>query len=73
MAPSGAGIPLAPEGQSLIPTHQVTIGFIRREDTLTLTWHLPESSYQRIAPEIQATLDSLRLTTPEGVWNAYSE
>jgi hypothetical protein len=73
MAPSGVGTPVAPADKSLVPTHQITIGFVRREDTLFLTWHTPESSYNRIAPEIQATLDSLRLTTSERAWSSYSE
>jgi hypothetical protein len=60
MAPSGVGTPVAPAGKSLIPTRQVTLGFVRPDVTLYVTWHLPESSYDRIAPEIQATIDTLR-------------
>jgi hypothetical protein len=62
LAPSGIGTPVAPEGKTLLATHQVTLGFIRPNETLYLTWHVPESSFERIAPEIQATLDSLRLS-----------
>ena len=69
MAPSAAGTPVAPEDRALIPTHQVIIGLIRRDDTLYLTWHMPESSYDRIAPEIQATLESMRYTKPGRVWS----
>jgi hypothetical protein len=73
MAPSGVGTPVAPQGKPLVPTYQITIGLLRRDETLYLTWHMPESSYDRIAPEVQATLDSLRLTTPERAWSSYSE
>ncbi len=62
LAPSGVGTPIAPEGKSLVPTRQVTIGFVRNDATLYLRWHAPESSYDRIAPDIRTTLDSLRLT-----------
>jgi hypothetical protein len=61
LAPSGAGTPIAPAGKSLVRTRQVTIGFVRTEATLYLRWHAPESSYDRIAPDIRATLDSLHL------------
>jgi hypothetical protein len=70
MAPSGAGTPVAPAGQTLIPTRQVTFGFVRPEDTLYITWHFPESSSDRVAPEVQATLASLRFTTPGGAWSS---
>jgi len=63
LAPSGLGTPTAPAGKSLIPTRQVTLGFLRETATLYLTWHAPESSYGRIAPEIEATLKSCRLTS----------
>ena len=36
------------------------MGFLRPEATLFLTWFLPESSYARIAPEIETTLESVR-------------
>jgi hypothetical protein len=60
IAPSGIGSPIAPEGKSLIPTREVTVGFVRPGETVFLTWHTPESSYQRIAPDIDATLKSFR-------------
>lgn len=63
LAPSGAGTPIAPEGRSLVPTRQVTIGFVRDDATIFLRWHAPESSYERIRADIRATLDSLRLGT----------
>jgi len=63
MAPSGTGTPTALAGQTLIPTRQVTIGFIRPSETLYLTWHMPESSHAQIAPQIDATLESLQFTS----------
>ena len=65
LAPSGVGTPIAPAGTTLVPTRQVTIGFVRSDATLYLRWHAPESSYDRIAPDIRATLDSLRLAAGE--------
>jgi hypothetical protein len=63
MAPSGTGTATAPSGKSLMPTRQVTIGFVRPSETLYLTWHMPESSHAQIAPQIDATLESLRFTS----------
>ena len=62
LAPSGVGTPIAPAGKALVPTRQVTLGFVRNDATLFVRWHAPESSYERIAPDIRATLDSLRLS-----------
>ena len=70
LAPSGLGTPVSPEGKSLIPTHQVTLGFVRPQETLYLTWHIPESSYDRIAPEIQTTLESMRFTNRGQAWSS---
>jgi hypothetical protein len=66
LAPSGAGTPVAPEGQSLVPTRQVTVALVRPDGTLYLTWHMPESAYARVAPDIQATLDTIRFTSSSG-------
>jgi hypothetical protein len=63
MAPSGTGTPTAPAGKTLIPTRQVTIGLIRPSETLYLTWHMPEASHTHIAPQIDATLESLQFTS----------
>ena len=60
LAPSGTGPPTAPAGKTLIPTRQVTVGFHRPDATLFLTWNSPESSYERIAAEINATLETVR-------------
>ena len=65
LAPSGVGTPIAPPGKTLVPTRQVTIGLVRSDATLYLRWHAPESSYDRIAPDIRATLDSLRVAAGE--------
>lgn len=61
LAPSGAGSFVAPEGRSLVATRQVTLGFPRDRRTIFVRWHAPESSYDRIAPDIAATLRSVRL------------
>jgi hypothetical protein len=63
LAPSGSGPPTAPAGKTLIPTREVTVGFQRPDATLFLTWNCPESSYERIAAEIKATLETVRFTT----------
>ena len=63
LAASGMGAPIAPSGNPLVATHQVVLGFPRPVATLYLAWHVPESSYNRIAPEIQATIDSVRFTS----------
>ncbi|MGC8639613.1 MAG: hypothetical protein ACP5XB_07010 [Isosphaeraceae bacterium] len=61
LAPSGVGTPLATEGKPLVSTHQVTIGFPRSRGTLFLSWHTPEQAHDRLAPEIGAMLQSLKL------------
>jgi hypothetical protein len=63
LAPSGSGPPTAPAGKTLIPTREVTVGFLRPDVTLFLTWNSPESSYERLAAEIKATLETLRFTS----------
>jgi hypothetical protein len=60
LAASGLGTPIAPPGKTLVPTHQVTLGFPRPAETLYFTWHVPESSFGRIAPEVEATIASVR-------------
>jgi hypothetical protein len=67
LAPSGIGTPKAPDGATLIPTRQVTLGFLRPSSTLYVSWNSPESSFGRIAPEIEATLGSIRFSTT-GMW-----
>ncbi len=61
LAASGLGKPIEPAGKSLIPTRQVTLAFSRPGDTIYLTWHMPEGSYERIEPEIRSTVKSLRI------------
>jgi hypothetical protein len=62
LAPSGTGKPIAPAGKTLVPTRQVTLGFHRPDANLFLMWVTPEASYDRIAPDIDATLRSVRFT-----------
>jgi hypothetical protein len=63
LAPSGIGTPIALGGKSLVPTHQVTIGIPRAAGPIYLTWHAPEAVIARIAPEIEAALRGLKLST----------
>jgi hypothetical protein len=60
LAASGMGVPFAPPETTLVPTHQLVLGFPRPGETLYLAWHAPESSFRRLAPEIEATIKSLR-------------
>ncbi len=62
MAASGIGTPVAPAGKTLVPTHQVTVGFVRPSATLYLTWHVAESAHDRTASQIDATLQSIQFT-----------
>jgi hypothetical protein len=62
LAPSGVGTPVAPAGKTLEPTRQVTVGIMRTSGPLFLSWTMPESAHGRIAPDIEATLGSLRLS-----------
>ncbi len=63
LAASGIGKPIEAAGKTLIPTRQVTLAFTRPSDTIYLTWHVPEQSYERIEPEIRSTLQSLVIDT----------
>jgi hypothetical protein len=65
LAPSGAGTPIAPAGKTLRPTRQVTVAFPRANGPLFLSWHMPESAYPRLAPEIEATLKKLTLSADD--------
>jgi hypothetical protein len=65
LAPSGAGVPVATGGKPLLPTRQVTVGFVRPGGALFLSWHMPESAHPRVAPEIEAALDRLKLSTDD--------
>jgi hypothetical protein len=64
LAPSGLG-KVIPDS-TLMPTRQVTLAFIRPTETIYLTWHMPEASYDRIEPDIRATLQSLRFDSRAG-------
>jgi hypothetical protein len=66
LAPSGVGFPIAPEGKTLASTHRVTLGFARSSGPLYLTWHMPEAVHDRIAPDIEAVLKSLKLSADTG-------
>ncbi len=61
LAPSGAGSFVVPEGQTLVPTRQVTLGFLSPYRTIYLRWHVPDGSNDRIAPDIRSTIASIRL------------
>lgn len=61
LAPSGVGTPVAIDSKPLVPTHQITVGFPRSQGTLFLSWHTPEQAHDRLAPELKAMLESLKL------------
>jgi hypothetical protein len=63
LAASGMGVPFAPPDTTLVPTRQLVLGFARTGETLYLAWHAPASSYDRLAPEIEATINSLRFNS----------
>ena len=65
LAPSGAGSFVVPEGKTLVPTRQVTLGFLSPDRTIYLRWHVPDGSFDRIAPDIRSTIASIRLA-PDG-------
>jgi hypothetical protein len=71
LAPSGTGTPVAPAGKVLVPTHQVTLGFLRPDGTLFIAWHVPETAYAQVEPDIDVTLASLRFTS-NGKPSSYS-
>jgi hypothetical protein len=60
LAPSGLGAPVAPDGKPLFPTRQVMLVFARPGETICVRWHLPERAHERIAPEIEDTVKSLK-------------
>jgi hypothetical protein len=72
LAPSGTGPPTAPAGKSLVATHQVTLAFVRPDETLHLTWHVPEARFQELTGEIEATISALRFTS-SGAASRYSK
>ena len=51
----------ARRGKHYVPTRQVTLGFFTEDRTIYLRWHLPDSLHDRIAPDIRATIESLRI------------
>jgi hypothetical protein len=69
LAPSGTGIPVVPKRRQLLPTHRVAFGFPTETETLWIAWHYPETAHAVVAPQIEATMKSLRLS-PAG-WAGY--
>ena len=63
VAPSGLGEPIQLPAKTLMPTRQVMLAFARPAETIYVTWHMPEGAYERIEPDIRATLESLRLSS----------
>jgi hypothetical protein len=61
-APSGTGTPVGPKGRTMVPVRRVALGFPRAADTLWITWHYPDSAQATIAPQVEATLKTLRLS-----------
>jgi hypothetical protein len=63
LAPSGTGTPVAPPGKTLVPTRQIIVALVETEWTYYITWHVPESAYKQIEPDIKLTLESLQRTS----------
>jgi hypothetical protein len=59
LAPTGIGTPVAPRGQTLIPTHRVMIG-IPGPQTIFLVWHAPESAQAELLSEIETIRQGFR-------------
>ncbi len=59
LAPSGTGVPIAPEGRTLIPTRRVALGLPRADGTVWVVWHFPASARERLVPQVEATLKRL--------------
>ena len=58
IAPSGMGKPIAPDGETLVPTHRVSVGFARPDGNYWITWHYPESASATLGPEVDSILKS---------------
>lgn len=71
LAPSGTGVPLAAQGQALVPTHRVSVGFPREADALWLVWHYPESSQGEVEPLIKTTLATLKVGSTRLATSSY--
>jgi hypothetical protein len=72
LAPSSVGVAVAPPGQSLVPTRQITIFIVRPAETIQLSWSLPESAHEKLAADVQATLESIRFTPGASSWQSYN-
>jgi hypothetical protein len=60
-APSGIGKPVAKEGEALIPTRRVVVGFPRSDGPVFLAWHAPEGAGTRLLQDVEATLKRLTI------------
>ena len=58
IAPSGMGKPIAQDGETLVPTHRVSVGFARPDGNYWITWNYPESASATIGPEVDSILKS---------------
>ena len=61
LAPSGTGQAIPPAGKALVDTRRVGVGFPGPAGTLWLAWHFPEAARDRLAPQVEATLKTVRL------------
>ncbi|WP_165245316.1 DUF1795 domain-containing protein [Paludisphaera soli] len=61
IAPSSVNKATAPEGTTLTPTREITIGFPRRDGTLFLAWRMPESARLAVTPQVEAALAGMAL------------
>lgn len=59
LAPTSTGVAKDDAGRALSPTHRLTVGFVRKGDTLWLTWHYPETAAAIVKPTIERMLKSM--------------
>lgn len=60
----GAGVapPKPPEGQTLVPTRRIALGWPREDATTWFYWHVPESAHAQVVPAIDKILSDWPLT-----------
>jgi hypothetical protein len=62
LASSGAGTPVAPEGEALEPTHRLALGRPGPRGTYWLLWHYPERARAALEPQVAATIETIEPT-----------
>lgn len=67
LAPSSVGKPMPSSGKALVATREIVVGLAGSDQTLYLSWTLPESSRDQILPEVEETLAKLRFLPSFGL------